>query len=112
MGEFSNQLKKYLDETPKEVQEQHFFEIQCRMAGIDHTKPDAKRKLKRYNLKNHFRYTCWPFMVDLSLQILCVFTGFMSGVFACLGNNWLWIVLTIVSSALYAWGTERGKNNW
>ena len=40
-----NQLKDYLDNTPKEQLERDFFEIRCECEGIDPNDENAKRKL-------------------------------------------------------------------
>ena len=49
-------FKKHLKETPKEVLEQEFFEIDCRMEGIDHTLPNAKELLKRKRRIDKWKY--------------------------------------------------------
>ena len=55
MGQFSDQLKKYFEETPKEEIDRHFFEFECDWYHIDKNDPHAKRKIKRKHLKEKWQ---------------------------------------------------------
>ena len=46
MDKVLEQLKKRLDETPKEILEKECFEINCKIEGVDHNLPNAKKLLK------------------------------------------------------------------
>ena len=60
MEQLLESLKKHLNETPREVLEQEFFEIDCKMEGIDHTLPNARKLLKRKKCINKWKYKVWP----------------------------------------------------
>ena len=51
MGQLSDQLKEYLENTSHEQQEKDGFNVCCQVEGIDPNDPDAKRKLNRINRK-------------------------------------------------------------
>ena len=57
MGQLADQLKTYLENTSPEQQEKDWFDICCKVEGIDPNDPDAKKKLNRIQRK----YTWRPF---------------------------------------------------
>lgn len=83
MGEFSNQLKNYFETTSKEQQEKDFFEICCKIEGIDANLPNAKKLLKRKQRRDKFRYRILPKIIIISLalsSIACfIVTGYLIG---------------------------------
>lgn len=83
MGELSNQLKTYWETTSEEQQEKDFFEICCKIEGIDANLPNAKKLLKRKQMKDKFRYRILPKIIIISLalgSIACfIATGYLIG---------------------------------
>ena len=83
MGELSNQLKNYFETTSKEQQEKDFFEICCKIEGIDSTLPNAKKLLKRKQMKDKFLYRIFPKIIIILLalcSIICfIATGYLIG---------------------------------
>lgn len=112
MGELSKQLKAYLDGTPKEQIEKDFFEITCRLNGIDPTSPNAKRKIKIISFKNKYLF---PFLRKTKK----VFDALMcAGWFMCLGasiveKKYWWIVIEIIFGIYFLWKVyNNGKNSY
>lgn len=83
MGEFSNQLKNYFETTSEEQQEKDFFEICCKIEGIDSTLPNAKKLLKRKQRKDKFLYKTLPKIIIILLglgSIVCfIASGYLIG---------------------------------
>lgn len=83
MGELSNQLKNYLETTSKEQQEKDFFEICCKIEGIDPSLSNAKKLLKRKQRKDKFLYKIFPKIIVILLalcSIVCfITTGYLIG---------------------------------
>lgn len=55
MGELSNQLKDYLENTSPEQQEKDWFNVCCKVEGIDPNDPDAEKKLRKIQRKYAWR---------------------------------------------------------
>ena len=83
MGELSNQLKNYLETTSKEQQEKDFFEICCKIEGIDPNSPKARKIHKRKQMKDKFLYRILPKIIIILLalvSIVCfIATGYLIG---------------------------------
>lgn len=79
----ADQLKNYLETTSKEQQEKDFFEICCKIEGIDLNLPNARKLLKRKQMKDKFLYRIFPKIIIISLalaSIVCfIATGYLIG---------------------------------
>ena len=51
MGQLTDQLKEYLENTSPEQQEKDWFNVCCTVEGIDPNDPGARRKLNKINRK-------------------------------------------------------------
>lgn len=85
----SDQLKEYLENTPKEQLEQDWFEIQCKCEDIDPNDPNAKAKLKWKMFKNELFSNRVKATLTTLMMILCFVTSGLN----IKGNN---IFLAIV----------------
>lgn len=54
MGNLTEQLKEYLENTSPEQQEKDWFNILCKVEHIDPNDPKAKKKLKRIQRKRRW----------------------------------------------------------
>lgn len=98
MGELSNQLKKYLEETPKEIQEQHFFEIACKIQNIDPSSPNAKRLLWWKQFKEKFLYTFLPVFIFVVRLFFMVATFMLTGI-GIITLNYLVVIIASILGA-------------
>lgn len=91
------QLRKYLDETPKEQLERDFFEIECTCQGIDPNDPNAKRKLNMIKL-GVFLKKVLHYFLDWLCRIILVSSAVAAGAIAMTGgeNAEFWFVLLIM----------------
>ena len=69
MGTQVERLNEYFENTPEDVQKQHFHEIMCEMYGIDPADPKSEKKLKRCLAAEKFRLKVWPHIRNVA----CVF---------------------------------------
>lgn len=99
MERLLEELEKHLKETPKEVLEQEFFEIDCKMEGIDHTLPNAKELLKRKKRINKLKYKVWPTIRNTACWMLSLWCAFNAGVdFATDTRHWFLVVIYLIAS--------------
>ena len=98
MGELANQLKKYLEETPKEIQEQHFFEIACKIQNIDPSLPNAKRLLWWKQFKEKFLYTFLPVFI-FAVRLFFMVAAFMVTGIGVITLNYLVVIIASVLGA-------------
>ena len=91
------QLEKHFNETPKEVLEQEFFEIECKTRGIDHTLPNAKQILKRQNRINKLKHGIFPKVYNTVCWMFCLWCAFHSGIYYTSGD-WLKVSITLIGS--------------
>lgn len=69
MGNLTDQLKEYLENTSPEQQEKDWFNVLCKVERIDPNDPKAKKKLKRIQRKRRWA-SIWQFIKEtLSLVI-------------------------------------------
>lgn len=113
MGEMLEQLEKYFEETPQEVQDQHFHEIMCDIYGIDHTLPNAKKLLKRKQRRYKWRNNIWPHIRNVIIVFLMVwllmYAGYWYGT-----NGPVWIIILDVLGGL-GWFNifiQKNYNRW
>lgn len=92
------ELKKYLDETPKDVLDQDFFQATCEVEGIDPTLPNAKKLLKKKQRRNKWKYKIWPKIINTSLLILAVFCAFNAGRNHECGYHWALTVIHLLGA--------------
>jgi hypothetical protein len=93
------QLKKHLEETPKEVLEQEFFEIDCETNGIDPKAPDARKQLKKLHRRNKLKYKIWPTIRNTTCWMLSLYYTFIAGVeFSTDSHHWIWVVIYLIIS--------------
>ena len=90
-------LKKHLEETPREVLEQEFFEIDCKMEGIDHTLPNAKELLKRKRRIDKWKYKILPKVYNTACWMLGLWCAFRAGMFYT-SNNWVMMIFCLMAS--------------
>jgi hypothetical protein len=99
MEQLLESLKKHLNETPREVLEQEFFEIDCKMEGIDPKAPDARKQLKKLHLKNKLKYKIWPTIRNTVCWMLSLWCAFNAGVeFASDSPLWILVVIYLIAS--------------
>lgn len=82
------ELKKYLDETPKDVLDQEFFRATCEVEGIDPTLPNAKKLLKKKQRRDMWKYKIWPKIINAAFLIFAVFCAFNAGCNHESGHHW------------------------
>ena len=92
------ELKKYLDETPKDVLEQDFFRASCEVEGIDPTLPNAKKLLKKKQRRNMWKYKIWPKIINTMFLIFAVFCAFNAGRNHECGLHWGLTVLHLMGA--------------
>lgn len=90
-------LEKHLKETPKEVLEQEFFEIDCRMEGIDHTLPNAKKLLERKRRIDKWKYKIFPKFYNTACWMLGLWCAFRAGMLYT-ANNWVMMIFCLMGS--------------
>ena len=81
MSDLLEQLKKHFEETPKEVLEQEFFEIDCETNGIDPKAPDARKQLKKLHRTNKWKYKICPKVRNTVCWMFCILCAFKSGLY-------------------------------
>lgn len=92
------ELKKYLDETPKDVLDQEFFQVSCEVYGIDPTLPNAKKLLKKKQRRNMWKYKIWPKIINTAFLIFAVFCAFNAGCNHESGHHWGLTVLHLLGA--------------
>lgn len=99
-------LNEYFENTPEDVQKQHFHEIMCEMYGIDPADPKSEKKLKRCLSAAKFRLKVWPHIRNVLIVLCMVWLFVRAGVvytqgyplwlpifFICGGLGWFFIYL-------------------
>ena len=92
------ELQKHLDETPKDVLEQEFFQATCEVEGIDPTLPNAKKLLKKMQRKNMWKYKIWPKIINIMLLVFAMFCAFNAGRNHECGYHWALTVLHLMGA--------------
>lgn len=82
------ELQKHLDEIPKDVLEQEFFQATCEVEGIDPTLPNAKKLLKKMQRRNMWKHKIWPKILNTAFLIFAVFCAFNAGRNHECGYHW------------------------
>lgn len=75
-----DQLKDYLNNTPKEQLERDFFEIECKCEGIDPNDKNAERKLWWKHAKHKLRIAS-HYIGHWTLKVLIIVSAWLGGVF-------------------------------
>lgn len=75
-----DQLKDYLDNTPKEQLERDFFEIRCKLEGIDPDYENAKQKLWWKDTKHKLRVMSHH-LGHWALKTLIIVSAWLGGIF-------------------------------
>lgn len=88
MEQLLENLEKHLKETPREVLEQEFFEIDCKMEGIDHTLPNARKLLKRKRRINKLKYKVLPTIRNTACWMLSLWCAYDAGIHFARGSHW------------------------
>ena len=91
------QLKKHFEETPKEVLEQEFFEIDCETNGIDPKAPDARKQLKKLHRRNKLKYKIWPTIRNTACWMFCILCAFKSGIYYT-SEDWFMFTIALICS--------------
>ena len=113
MGELSNQLKNYLENTSPEQQEKDWFDVCCKVEGIHPNDPAAKKKLKRIQRKYNWRHIWQKFKEMFSL-----IAGAQLIMWSCIplvkGNYGLFVILHIAGFCFIGWRLwmEKKKYEW
>jgi hypothetical protein len=94
----SDQLKEYIENTPKEQLERDWFEISCRCEGIDPNKPNAKRELKKIRLKNKYWYPFRRILPVLIDGFVMITNSFCAGV--TFNQEYYWVSLFNLSVSI------------
>lgn len=94
MGSLSDQLKKYLSETPREQVEKDLFEFECNWYGIDKNDVNAKRKIKRKKRKE--RWQRKQPKIILGLNAFCASIMFMSLGSCLVRGRWVWSIFSLI----------------
>ena len=75
-----DQLKDYLNNTPKEQLERDFFEIRCKCEGIDPNDENAKRKLWWKDTKHKLRIIS-HYLGHWTLKTRIIVSAWLGGIF-------------------------------
>ena len=99
-------LNEYFENTPEDVQKQHFHEIMCEMYGIDPTDPKSEKKLRRWMTAAKFRLKVGPHIRNVLIVFCMMWLPFRAGVeytegyplwlpilYICGGVGWLSIYI-------------------
>jgi hypothetical protein len=100
MDKVFEQLKKHLEETPKEILEKECFEINCNIEGIDHNLPNAKKLLKKKQCRNRWKYNIFPKIKKTTICVTPLLLAFCGGYCQGCGVHWLWCVIGFISAGL------------
>ena len=100
MDKVLEQLKKRLDETPKEILEKEFFEIDCKIEGVDHNLPNAKKLLKKKQCRNRWKYNIFPKIKKTVICVTPLLLAFCGGYCQGCGIHWLCSVICFISAGL------------
>lgn len=113
MGELSNQLKDYLENTSPEQQEKDWFNVCCKVEGIDPDDPDAKKKLKKIQRKRK-----WEPIWQMFKEMFSLVAGAQLIMWSCMPliNNkfGLFVILHTAGFCFIGWRLwmEREKYRW
>lgn len=113
MGEMLEQLEKYFEETPQEVQDQHFHEIMCDIYGIDPNHPDSKKMLKKKQRKEMWKYRILPHVCNVGAIFFMVWL-FMHAGYAIAKDYPIWIIVIYILGG-FGWFNifiRRNYNRW
>ena len=111
MGQFTDQLKNYLENTSPEQQEKDWFDICCKVEGIDPNDPSAKKKLKKIERKRNLTPIWQIFKETFSLVV-----GAQLIMWSCLplvkGNFGLFVLLHITGFCFIGWRLLMEREKW
>lgn len=92
-------LNEYFENTPEEVQKQHFHEIMCEMYGIDPADPKSEKKLKRCLSAAKFRLKVWPHIRNVFIVIFMVWLFVHAGYSFAIGES-MWLTIFYILGGL------------
>jgi hypothetical protein len=92
-------LNEYFENTPEDVQKQHFHEMMCEMYGIDPDDPKSKRKVKRCIRWSRFRCSVWPHIRNVFIVLCMVWLFVRAGVVFTQGYP-LWLPIFYICGGL------------
>ena len=102
MGQFTDQLKNYLENTSPEQQEKDWFDICCKVEGIDPNDPSAKKKLKKIERKRE-----WAPIWQMFKEMFSLVAGAQLIMCSCLplvnGNYILFVILHTLGFCFIGW---------
>lgn len=113
MGQLTEQLKDYLENTSPEQQEKDWFNVCCKVEGIDPNDPKAKKKLKKIECKRRWA-PVWQFIKETTSLVI----GAQLIMWSCLPlitNNYALFLLLHMSGFFFiGWRLwmEREKYKW
>ena len=99
MGQLSDQLKEYLENTSPEQQENDWFNVCCTVEGIDPKDPDAKRKLNKINRKRKWESSI-PSIDKIAIDIF-ISLLFMVSCIPLIAGKYLWFVVVYILGFLF-----------
>ena len=91
-------LKKYLDETPKDVLDQVYFQAACEVEGIDPTLPNAKKLLKKMQRRHMWKHKIWPKILNTTFFALALLCAFNAGRAHEIGVHWILTVFYLAGA--------------
>ena len=111
MGQFTDQLKNYLENTSPEQQEKDWLDICCKVEGIDPNDPSAKKKLKKIERKRKLIHVWQIFKETFSLVV-----GAQLIMWSCLpvvkGNFGSFTFLNITGFCFIGWRLWMEREKW
>jgi len=113
MGELSNQLKEYLENTSPEQQEKDWFNVCCKVEGIDPDDPNAEKKLRKIQRKRK-----WAPIWQMFKEIFSLTAGAQLIMWSCMplvnGDFSLFVILHIAGFCFIGWRLwmEKKKYEW
>ena len=92
-------LNEYFENTPEDVQKQHFHEIMCEMYGINPDHPDSKKMLKRKIRWEKFRLKVWPHIRNV-FSVFCRVWLFVHAGYSFTFDESMWLTIFYILGGL------------
>lgn len=111
MGHLSDQLKKYLEETPKEQIEKDFFNIECHLHDIDPYMPEAKKLLKK--MKRKAKWGRKVPSIRLTVDIVTTSLLYMGTGMMLVQKEWWLFALNLICGSYFMYKTLKdSRETW
>ena len=99
MGQLTDQLKEYLENTSPEQQEKDWFDVCCQVEGIDPNDPKAKGKLNKINRKRKWE-SIIPSIDKIAIDIF-ISLLFMVSCIPLIAGKYLWFAVVYILGFLF-----------